>query len=121
MPRDTCYYDGHCGMCRRTVRWLRALDWFSRLDIKDMTAVPPAELPVPMETAMTGMPMRTRGGRILVGFDAVRRALSQTIAAPLGWLLYLPGVNWAGRRAYRWVAANRRRSCTVSSMSQPST
>ena len=40
VPRDTCYFDGQCGMCRRTVRILHALDWFGRLEIKDMTAVP---------------------------------------------------------------------------------
>lgn len=118
VPRDTCYYDGFCGMCRRTTRWLRALDWFGRLAFVDMTAVPPGELPVPMETALTGMPMRTRDGRTLVGYEAVRRALSQTAAGPLGWLLYLPGVNLLGRRSYRWIAANRRRSCSISSMPQ---
>ena len=98
-------------MCRRTVRFLHAVDWFGRLQIKDMTAVPPRELPVSMDIAMTGMPMRTRDGRTLVGFAAVRRALSQTAAGPLGWILYLPGINWLGDRTYRIIARNRKRAC----------
>ena len=90
---------------------LRALDWLGRLEIKDMTALPPAELPVSLDTAMSGMPMRTRAGQVLVGFSAVRRALAQTAGAPVAWLLYIPGLNWIGQRAYRIIARNRRRSC----------
>lgn len=107
--RDTCYFDGRCGLCRRTTRWLRRLDWLGRLEFRDFTAHP-GELPVPMESALRGMPMRTREGRVLNGFDAVRRAAAQT---PLGCLpsllLYVPGVAHAGRWAYGVIAANRAR------------
>ncbi len=98
-------------MCRRTVRLLHALDWFHRLEIKDMTRVSPAELPVSMEIAMSGMPMRTRDGRVLVGFEAIRRALAQTITAPIALLLYIPGISWAGQHTYSYIARNRRRAC----------
>ncbi|HEX2836880.1 MAG TPA: DUF393 domain-containing protein [Phycisphaerales bacterium] len=113
--RDTCYYDGMCGLCQRSRRILTTLDWLHRLDFRDMTKVPPAELPVPMIEAMQGMPMRTRQGRVLVGYPAVRRALLQT---PLGFLptllLYVPGISYLGGRAYRVIAANRgRQACTV--------
>lgn len=92
---------------------LRALDWLRRLEFRDMNADP--DLPVQMEAAMQGMPMRTGGGRVLVGFPAVRRALAQT---PLGLLpagfLYLPGVASLGDRGYRWVAVHRARdACAV--------
>lgn len=89
---------------------MTALDWLGTLDFVDQTEIPDAALPVPREAALSGLPMRTSGGRILVGFPAVRRALART---PLGalpaLLLYLPGVNRLGARAYAWVAANRRR------------
>jgi predicted DCC family thiol-disulfide oxidoreductase YuxK len=89
---------------------LRALDWFGRLEFVDMTRAGPGELPVPVETAMLGMPMRTGSGRVLVGFTAVRRALAQTPVGALGaWILYLPVVSWAADRAYRRVASSRRR------------
>jgi len=113
--RDVIYYDGACGMCRRSSAWLLRLDWLGRLERRDMTAVPESELPVAMEAAMRGMPMRTRDGRALVGFPAVRRALTQT---PLGFvpgaLMYVPGVSHAGRAVYARIAANRARdACAV--------
>lgn len=113
--RDVIYYDGACGMCRRSSAWLVRLDWLGRLERRDMTAVPEAELPVALEDAMRGMPMRTRGGRALAGFAAVRRALAQT---PLGFLpgalLYVPGISQAGRLVYGRIAASRSRdACAV--------
>lgn len=112
-PRDTLYYDGACGMCRRSVRILRSLDWFGRLAFVDSTTVHEAGLPVARERALEGIPMRTAGGAVLVGFSAVRRALRQT---PLGLLpalvMYLPGVSHAGERVYRAVARRRARSLT---------
>lgn len=93
-----------------------ALDWLNQLEFVDQTQVPASELPVSAELAMTGMPMRTSSGRVLVGFKAVRRALLKTPAGCLPALLaYLPGLNWVGARAYAWVALNRRRDavCAV--------
>jgi predicted DCC family thiol-disulfide oxidoreductase YuxK len=115
MPADTCFFDGACGMCRRTVRILRRFDWLSRLEFADLTTTPPDQLPVDPLLAMRGMPMRTRDGRTLVGFPAVRRALLQT---PVGFLpallLYLPGVSHLGRRVYNSIAASRARDvCDV--------
>ncbi|MFU8828236.1 MAG: thiol-disulfide oxidoreductase DCC family protein [Phycisphaerales bacterium] len=117
-PKDTLYYDGACGMCTRTTGILGKLDWLSRLEFRDMTKVPHEELPVPMEQAMLGIPMRTRSGRSMVGFPAVRRALLQT---PLGCLpalfLYIPGISHLARAQYDRIARNRARSgaCSVSS------
>ena len=108
MPRDTCYFDARCGLCRRTVRVLRALDWLGRLEFLDMNTA--SDLPVSFDAAMGGMPMRTRGGGVLVGFPAVRRALLQT---PLGALpavlLYVPGLGALAGLAYGWIARHRAR------------
>lgn len=110
MGVDTCYYDGRCGLCRVSVRWLRRLDWARRLAFVDMTSLRPEELPVAPEQADRGMPMRTASGRVLVGFDAVRHALARTpMGAPLAWVMYVPGVSWVGRRVYGMVARHRRR------------
>jgi predicted DCC family thiol-disulfide oxidoreductase YuxK len=96
-------------MCRRSVARLRRLDLWHRLEFRNMLAAPPTELPVPLERALAGMPMRTADGRVLVGFDAFRRAMSRTAAAPAAWVLYVPGLAWIGRRAYRFIADHRRR------------
>lgn len=131
--RDTCFYDGACGLCRRSVRILKTLDWFGSLAFQDLTRAQqgdgPEDLPVPLETALRGMPMRcgdgvrilgfrlarhTRG-RVLVGFPAVRRALLQTPIGSLpAALLYLPVVSWVGFQVYALIAANRgRNACGV--------
>lgn len=114
--KDILYYDGACGMCTRTTGILGKLDWLSRLEFRDMIKVPIEELPVTMEQAMLGIPMRTRRGKAMVGFPAVRRALLQT---PLGFLpallLYVPGISHAARAWYDHIARNRARSgaCSV--------
>lgn len=110
MGRDVCYYDGRCGFCRGTTRWLHRLDWLHRLEIRDMHAADAVELPVPIERAMEGMPMRTGNGRVLIGLPAVRRALRMT---PIGFLpaivLYLPGISLVARYVYGYVANHRPR------------
>lgn len=113
--KDTCYYDALCGFCRRSVRILRALDWLRRLNFADLNTA--SDLPVDLSIALQGIPMRTRTGRILVGFPAMRRALLQT---PLAFfpalLLYVPGISHLGAVAYRTIAVNRPRdACRVPS------
>jgi predicted DCC family thiol-disulfide oxidoreductase YuxK len=106
--RDTCFYDGQCGLCRRSTLILRRLDWLHRLDFRDMNASP--DLPVTPDVAMRGMPMRTWRGTILVGFPAVRRALLQTpLGAAVALPLYVPGLSHLAARVYRRIAANRGR------------
>jgi hypothetical protein len=73
-----------------------------------MNAAP--DLPVGLDLAMQGMPMRTASGRVLIGFPALRRALLQTpLGAPLAALFYLPGAHYIGRHLYRRIATRRRR------------
>jgi len=114
--RDTLYYDGKCGMCRRSVRVLQRLDWFNRLAYQDSTALRDDELPVSRDSSLIGMPMRTKDGRVLVGFPAVRRALRRT---PLGCIpafaLYIPGISHLGRHVYNTIAARRARdiACAI--------
>jgi predicted DCC family thiol-disulfide oxidoreductase YuxK len=113
--RDTLYYDGQCGLCTRSAALLRALDWLHRLGFVDMGRTDPTKLPVAYERALEAIPMRTRSGRTLMGYDALRRALLQT---PLGaipaLLMYLPGVSHVGRAVYRRIAANRsRNACAI--------
>lgn len=109
--RDTLFFDGACGLCVRSTRTLRALDWLGRLEFRDFTQVGDAQLPVAREVAMQGLPMLTRRGDVLVGFPSMRRALLQT---PLGCLpalvLFVPGMSHVGTAAYRRIARSRARS-----------
>ena len=112
--KDVLFFDGGCGLCRRSVALLRALDWFGRLGVCDLREAGEG-LPVTMEEAMRGIPMRTRDGRVLVGMPAVRRALCQTVmgCAP-GALMYVPGISQVARWVYGAIAARRaREACGV--------
>lgn len=115
MARDTCYFDGVCGMCQRTRKVLSALDWLDAIEWVDFTTLSPEQMPVPIDQAMRGMPLRTADGRVLVGFPAVRRAILRT---PVGFLpgvvLLMPGVAWIAGRVYDRVAASRTRACAAS-------
>src|SRR5262245_21086801 len=109
MRQDTCYYDGKCGLCTRSKRVLTALDWLGTLRFEDLNRT--ADLPVPIETALQGMPMRTFEGRVLVGYPAMRRALLRTpLGALFAWMLYMPGLSWIGRHVYDWIARRRSRT-----------
>lgn len=115
MPRDVCYFDGQCGFCTRSTRWLRRLDWLNRLEFRDLNTASAADLPVSAAQAMIGMPMRTKSGRVLLGFAAMRRALIQT---PVGFapavFLYFPVISAIGRVVYGFVASRRRRgTCRI--------
>ncbi|MEC9372861.1 MAG: DCC1-like thiol-disulfide oxidoreductase family protein, partial [Planctomycetota bacterium] len=50
--RDTLYYDGACGLCIRSVKWLRRLDWLGRLRFEDSSKTPEKALPVSMDVAL---------------------------------------------------------------------
>ena len=119
--RAQCYYDGLCGLCTGWARFFGRLDWLGRLEMVDLTRASDEALPVSRETAMRGMPVRTRGGRVLVGFAAVRYALRQTpIGVVPGWVLMVPGISWLGRVGYDWFAARRRSiSCRLGVTTPP--
>jgi len=112
--KDTIYYDGLCHICSRSVRLLNALDWLNKLTPRDLTKVPPAQLPCDPATALQGMPLKTPDGTVLIGFPAVRRALRRT---PLGFLpaltLHIPLLSHAARAAYDAFAKRRPRACAT--------
>jgi len=116
---NTCYFDGHCGMCRRSARILARLDLFGRLRLVDQSQLDPRRLPVDPDAAIRGMPMLTSDGRALVGFPAVRRALMQTPLALFAWPLYLFGVDHLSGWVYNQIAARRARACVLNPQADP--
>ncbi|MFG0331051.1 MAG: thiol-disulfide oxidoreductase DCC family protein [Phycisphaerales bacterium] len=109
------FFDGRCGWCRAGARRLEWLDWLDRLELRDYHEIPPAHRPAPFEVFDRGMPVRTRGGRLLIGFDGVRHALAHTpLGLPAALILYLPGISLIGRLVYGWIARRRPgRRCRV--------
>ncbi|HEX4439666.1 MAG TPA: DUF393 domain-containing protein [Thermoanaerobaculia bacterium] len=109
------FYDGSCGLCRKTVAVLRRLDVRHRVVFHDalndwasiLSAFPGLSQPACLET----MHVVTASGRVETGFDAYRAiAWSIPLLLPVAPLLYLPGVPAVGRRLYAAVARRRLRA-----------
>src|SRR5262245_3997357 len=108
----TVLYDGRCEFCRRSVRFLKKLDWRGRLqfaDGRDPANLPATKEPLDPRRLLEEMHVVTPDGRrVYHGFGAFRRIA--WLLPPL-WLLvpflYIPGVPWLGQRLYLWVAKNR--------------
>ena len=105
-------YDGDCGFCQQSVRLLKGLDWFRTLHFqsaRDTAHLPASEVPLDPGKMLDEMHVLTPDRRTAhAGFAAFRWiAWRLPLTAPLAPLMYLPGVLWAGTRAYRWVARNR--------------
>jgi predicted DCC family thiol-disulfide oxidoreductase YuxK len=91
---DTVFYDGHCGLCHRTVRWILAVDAdgskfrFAPLDSEAFRrAVPPAEL----ASLPDSFVVRTEEGSILTRSAAFIR-VSARLGGPwrlIAWFLSL--------------------------------
>lgn len=111
--REVVGYDGGCGMCRGAAWCLRRLDWAGRLEVVDLaarTGVPEALRSLGPAGELAGMPMVGSDGSVVVGMEAVRRALSRTaLGRPMAWVLGWPWVRGVVERWYGRVARGRRR------------
>ena len=110
----TVIYDGHCGLCMRSVMVLRRLDWLKRLaylDANDLELIGERFPTLPTEDLLHEIHMVNATGGYWVGFYGFRRvAWLLPLLWPLAPLLYVPGVPWIGGRIYGYVAANRARN-----------
>lgn len=111
-PRMTIIFDGSCGLCRPVVAVLRRLDVRRVVEFLDLHSDWPIiqrRFPaLSRDACLTEMHGIDPRGRVFTGFDTYR-ALAWML--PAGWLvlplLYLPGVRWTGRRAFRAIADHR--------------
>lgn len=106
-------YDGHCGLCLRSIFTLRVFDWLKRLsavDFRDPAQHKKYAPDVREEDLDTSMHIRLPDGTYKKGFDAFRAMAWHMpplwVVAPL---LYIPGVPTLGRRIYARIAANRKK------------
>ncbi len=104
-------YDGSCGLCTGSVRWLRVLDWLSRVDALDanVPAVQAAFPQVDPERARAQVQLVPRPGAApLEGFRAFRWLAGRLPALWGMWpWLWLPGAAALGDHVYRAVARRR--------------
>ncbi len=107
----TLFYDGNCGICRRTVAVTKRFDLLGRIHYVNALsaegAVGLSAAGISQEAALHDM-HAVLGSKITRGYDAYR-TLSWRIPVlwPLSPLMYLGPVAVIGRRVYRKVADSR--------------
>lgn len=122
----TVLYDGHCGLCLRSLFMLQMFDWLKRLRYVDFRnasariAIAPNLTEEELDKAMHTIQPATSNQqpKTRKGFDAFRH---MTWSLPVLWIaapfLYLPGIPFIGRRVYAHIAANRKKcdheSCAI--------
>ena len=118
--RWVLYYDGECGFCTLSVRMLALADFFRVVAwtaYQELQEPPPGLAWQDLDEAAYLEVRRggagddfAEGRRLHRGFYAFRMlTLRLPPLLPLAPLLWLPGVNRLGERAYAWIAANRYR------------
>jgi predicted DCC family thiol-disulfide oxidoreductase YuxK len=111
-PAVRVLFDGACPRCRASMALVTSADPDRVVEPIDLTAVDVQTVDprLTKKACMESMHVVSRLGRITAGFDGVC-----TLAAwlPLAWpfalIGRLPGVAWAGRRVYNYLAATRPR------------
>ena len=113
MSSFTLFYDGQCGFCKNSLKYVRRADRAARIEFIDSHEREriSREFPELAEADFDrAMFVITPARRVFRGFFAFRRLLW---ILPTYWILiplsYLPGAGLIGSRVYAWVAENRGR------------
>jgi predicted DCC family thiol-disulfide oxidoreductase YuxK len=110
--RVVSLFDGQCGICTRSARWIGQRDAegrIERLDLRDPNAA--ARFPaLSTDEVRANMHAIAESGQVHVGLDAVIAVFDQlprwwTVAA----VLRIPGIHRVSAAGYRWFARNRLR------------
>jgi predicted DCC family thiol-disulfide oxidoreductase YuxK len=114
------YFDGACQFCVRTTYFLKALDFFKRVNFVDFRKDKSVkQLPDwDSQRAEHEILLKTRQNNWLGGFDAFAW---MSLRFPLLWILsplpYFPGVKIIGRKIYSVISSKRNlilgKSCSV--------
>ena len=116
-PAGRVLYDGACPRCRASMALIAAGDPDRVIEPVDLTAINVATIhpSLTKEACLRAMHLVRADGRVVAGYDALRTlGLWIPLSWPLALVGSLPGITWAGRRAYHALAASRPRDvpCT---------
>ena len=106
----TLVYDGECGFCTRSARWVERRDRAARISVKPSQEAGLIEslglTPEEVERASWAV---EAGGRKFEGAAAISRVLMELGAGwrVLGSLYEVPPIRWVEDRYYRRVARRR--------------
>jgi predicted DCC family thiol-disulfide oxidoreductase YuxK len=102
------WYDGDCGVCRRSRVWCEERDSQGRLLFTDFRAASDDAVPIPRHELESSMWVQARDGTLSSGFDGWRLIVSSL--PRWRWLARLTGMppfRWLGPPAYRLAARLR--------------
>ena len=123
MPgKYTLIFDGNCGVCQRSVKWIQEWDTAAEIECIPYQSPEVAErYPEFTEAALDAeMHLVAADGSVTKGARAVEEVVRIANRAPrIGWLFSLPGGRALARVGYRVFARNRHRfgcgdHCTIS-------
>lgn len=110
-------YDGDCPLCNRTRIVISSFDIFNKIQfitIGEAIKKLPEIAKIPYETLIENIHSITPKGKIYKGVDTYLQVLIRMIyTAPIGFLLYFPGIYHIAQFFYKKIAVNRLRyPCT---------
>ena len=107
----TALFDGSCFICRAAGSIVQSLDWMNRveaLNLHEAKTFPSCFPELNDDQLMGEIHVLDSDGRRYAGYDGIRRLLKEVpLGMPVWLLLRLPGLDWLGRRVYRFIARNR--------------
>ena len=116
-PRSKLIYDGNCGFCRKSVRELKVMDLFNRIEYVDFQAhtdLPQVHPQLNKDAAASQIHLveniqsQDGGQKLYGGFFVFRRlCLIMPMLYPAILIFYLPGSGFFGPMLYQWIAKNR--------------
>jgi predicted DCC family thiol-disulfide oxidoreductase YuxK len=115
-PRPKLIYDGHCGFCRASVRGLKVMDLFNRIEYVDFQTHPDLSQIHPQlnndvtksQIYLVDIDSHSGNKRLHGGFFVFRRlGFMMPMLCPSILVFYFPGSGVIGPIVYRWVAQHR--------------
>lgn len=110
-PRHKLIFDGDCGFCRRSVRYLQIMDLYDTTDMiayQDVPNLTELHPELSKEKAEKRVYLIEPDGDLSGGFFAFRRfCFLLPMMYPLIVLFFFPGSGVIGPRVYQWVAGHR--------------
>lgn len=124
-PRLTVFYDEYCPLCNRTAIWVDHFDLARAVEFKGLQTHArqcPALDGIAEKELLADLYAVDAKGGLYHGLDTYIRILrAMGYAAPLGWLLGLPGIYQLAARIYRRIADNRARLACAGACQVPTT
>ncbi|MTT31017.1 DUF393 domain-containing protein [Terrilactibacillus sp. BCM23-1] len=111
MKQHVVFFDAQCPLCANTKKVVKWLDWRNRIEwipVQRIEDTPYKFLKDEGRDLYDQIHMVTSVGKILAGFETIRRILmALPLTSPLSLILYLPFMKKIFTPLYMWVSTHR--------------